>query len=170
MLSKNDVYLQPIFVSLSRIHKYVSQDQLPVDLGGLWTYSHEQWIHNRVVSIEKVPYKSRRFRSDNNFWTSIVEGRRVHQMFGKRRVRYGKAETAPDEQSRFTQTQHGRHRADRVRREVQRSRRSREKGVTSRPDGVPAYRQNVCGPWSTVPAGRSGHQRGARSVYANRPR
>ncbi|XP_050539080.1 SEC14 domain and spectrin repeat-containing protein 1-B [Daktulosphaira vitifoliae] len=39
---------EPIFVSLSRIHKYVSQDQLPVDLGGSWVYNHEQWIHNRI--------------------------------------------------------------------------------------------------------------------------
>ncbi|XP_025418579.1 SEC14 domain and spectrin repeat-containing protein 1-B isoform X2 [Sipha flava] len=39
---------EPIFVPLSRIHKYVAHDQLPVDLGGSWTYSHEQWIHNRV--------------------------------------------------------------------------------------------------------------------------
>lgn len=39
---------EPIFVPLSRIHKYVSPDQLPVDLGGSWTYNHEQWIHNRI--------------------------------------------------------------------------------------------------------------------------
>uniref|UniRef100_A0A2H8TYV8 SEC14 domain and spectrin repeat-containing protein 1 n=1 Tax=Melanaphis sacchari TaxID=742174 RepID=A0A2H8TYV8_9HEMI len=39
---------EPIFVPLSRIHKYISQDQLPTDLGGSWTYNHEQWIHNRV--------------------------------------------------------------------------------------------------------------------------
>ncbi|XP_050422476.1 SEC14 domain and spectrin repeat-containing protein 1-B [Adelges cooleyi] len=39
---------EPIFVPLSRINKYVSQDQLPIDLGGSWTYNHEQWIHNRI--------------------------------------------------------------------------------------------------------------------------
>lgn len=41
---------------LSRIHKYVAQDQLPVDLGGSWTYSHELWIQNRVVSMHDLQY------------------------------------------------------------------------------------------------------------------
>lgn len=51
-ITKNVIFfLQPIFVPLSRIHKYVSQDQLPTDLGGSWIYNHEQWIHNRVVNI-----------------------------------------------------------------------------------------------------------------------
>lgn len=110
------------------------------------------------------------FRVHKLIRLSRAEGRRVHQELGERRVRHGKAAAALDQQPGPAQTQHGRHRADRVRREVQHGHRAREEGAAVRPVGVPARRQGVRGPGATVPAGRPGHQRDARPVHADRAR
>ena len=41
---------QPVYVPLCRLHKYVEVSQLPEELGGTWSYSHNQWIEKRLVS------------------------------------------------------------------------------------------------------------------------
>nr|CAD7256195.1 unnamed protein product [Timema shepardi] len=38
----------PIYISISRITKYVDWSQLPEELGGTWPYNHTQWIQNRI--------------------------------------------------------------------------------------------------------------------------
>ena len=46
---------QPVYVPLCRLHKYVEVSQLPEELGGTWSYSHNQWIEKRLVSGRLVP-------------------------------------------------------------------------------------------------------------------
>ena len=41
--------LQPIYVPLCRLHKYVEVSELPEEMGGTWSYCHNQWIQNRIV-------------------------------------------------------------------------------------------------------------------------
>ena len=40
---------QPVYVPLCRLHKYVEVSELPEELGGTWSYCHNQWIQNRIV-------------------------------------------------------------------------------------------------------------------------
>jgi len=40
---------QPVYVPLCRLHKYVDVSELPEELGGTWSYCHNQWIQNRIV-------------------------------------------------------------------------------------------------------------------------
>lgn len=44
------LYTQPVYIPIARLHKFVASTQLPEELGGSWTYSHHQWIQNRLVS------------------------------------------------------------------------------------------------------------------------
>ncbi|KAG8223449.1 hypothetical protein J437_LFUL001941 [Ladona fulva] len=41
---------QPIYVTLSRLLKYVEISQLPEDLGGSWTFDLDLWIQNRIYT------------------------------------------------------------------------------------------------------------------------
>lgn len=43
------IYFQPIYISKSRLSKYIDDNNLPVDLGGQYEYNHTQWIQNRLV-------------------------------------------------------------------------------------------------------------------------
>lgn len=43
---------QPIYIPVSRLHKYVSPSHLPEELGGTWNYNHAVWLENRIVSLE----------------------------------------------------------------------------------------------------------------------
>ncbi|KAK7590725.1 hypothetical protein V9T40_002338 [Parthenolecanium corni] len=38
----------PIYIPVSRLHKYVSPSHLPEELGGSWVYNHRLWINNRI--------------------------------------------------------------------------------------------------------------------------
>ncbi|KAF4518528.1 hypothetical protein B566_EDAN004272 [Ephemera danica] len=40
---------QPLYIPLSRLHKYVDQGQLPPELGGSWVYDHARWVDNRLA-------------------------------------------------------------------------------------------------------------------------
>jgi len=44
--------LQPIVISKSRLNKFFNLSELPIEIGGLQHYNHDEWIRNRIVSIE----------------------------------------------------------------------------------------------------------------------
>jgi len=41
---------QPVCIPLSRIQQFVDLTQLTEEFGGTWTYNHNQWMQNRMVS------------------------------------------------------------------------------------------------------------------------
>jgi hypothetical protein len=40
---------QPVYIPVCRLHKHVELSQLPEELGGSWSYNHNQWLQNRIV-------------------------------------------------------------------------------------------------------------------------
>jgi hypothetical protein len=40
---------QPVYIPVCRLHKYVDLSQIPEELGGSWSYNHNQWLQNRIV-------------------------------------------------------------------------------------------------------------------------
>lgn len=45
---------QVTFIPRSRLGKFVDQSQLPLQLGGCFIYSHEQWFENRLVRLPRL--------------------------------------------------------------------------------------------------------------------
>lgn len=60
-------FLQPIVITKSRLNKFFNLSELPIEIGGLQHYNHDEWIRNRIVSI-----KFQRFLSSNNHNLSYV--------------------------------------------------------------------------------------------------
>lgn len=48
------LFLQPIFIPVSRLQKYIDLSQLPEEYSGLWHYDHSRWIANRIDVEEFV--------------------------------------------------------------------------------------------------------------------
>lgn len=53
---------QPIYIPITRLHKYVNSSHLPEELGGTWVYNHRLWISNRIVRIVALEYPSMNLR------------------------------------------------------------------------------------------------------------
>lgn len=50
--NKNCFNLQPIIISKSRLNKFFNLSELPSEIGGSQSYNHDEWLRNRVVSVD----------------------------------------------------------------------------------------------------------------------
>lgn len=49
-----NLFHQPIYVSVSKLTKYMELSQLPVELGGTLDYDHFAWLKTRKVSYFSI--------------------------------------------------------------------------------------------------------------------